>query len=69
MLFWDEASPTIIQGPIYIYERLRSHYMYWEGSQGYSVLHVRLESKSHKKLFVIVMCDVVLQCHSETLNC
>ena len=34
----------------------------------YSVLHVRLESKSHEKLFVHVMCDVALQCHSETLN-
>ena len=32
----------------------------------YSVLHVRLESKSHEKLFVLVMCDVALQCHSET---
>ena len=32
----------------------------------YSVLHVRLESKSHEKLFVPVMCDVALQCHSET---
>ena len=34
----------------------------------YSALHVRLESKSHEKLFVPVMCDVALQCHSETLS-
>ena len=26
----------------------------------YSVLHVRLESKSHEKLFVLVMCDIAL---------
>ena len=33
-----------------------------------SALHVILESKSHEKLFVHVMCDIALQCHSETLN-
>ena len=32
----------------------------------YSALHVRLESKSHENLFVLVMCDIALQCHSET---
>ena len=36
--------------------------------QDYSALHVRLECKSHEKLFVPVMCDVSLQCHSETLS-
>ena len=34
----------------------------------YSALHVRLESKFDEKLFVLVMCDVALQCHSKTLN-
>ena len=34
----------------------------------YSVLHVRLEFKFHEMLFVLVVCDVALQCHSEPLN-
>ena len=34
----------------------------------YSVLHVRLEFKFCEMLFVLVVCDVALQCHSETLN-
>ena len=34
----------------------------------YSALHVRLESKSHEKLFVLVMCDVALQRNLEGLN-
>jgi hypothetical protein len=30
---------------------------FYDSIQHYSVLHVRLESKSHENLFVLVMCD------------
>jgi hypothetical protein len=39
-----------------------------DAGETYSVLHVRLESKSHENLFVLVMCDVALQRDSETLK-
>ena len=67
-----EGAPRVVDAGdvgVWLSPLLVSRLSCFVGGVGcYSALHVRLESKFDEKLFVLVMCDVALQCHSKTLN-